>query len=155
MKKEDKLDFRARLFFIFLAILPLSVGCMFFIPGIFLLKRMIEGIFIDKRPIEFPFIFMTAFTLSIGIILLLLALKFIRGTIENQSISFPVLTFVSLFFIATATSGVVLGLVFHLMPIDSILVRAIVGGYAFGGYGLWYAFKQKKNEPNTSLDRSQ
>ena len=135
---------KERLALILLAILPSTVGCMFFIPGLFFLKRIIQDVFINNRPIDFIFVFLMTFTLSIGTILLLLALKFVRGNIENQSVSFPVLTFVSLFFIAIATSAVILGFVFQQMPSGVMLGRAIGGGYALGGLGLWCALKRKK-----------
>lgn len=135
---------KERLALLLLAILPLSVGCMFFIPGLFFLKRLIVKVFINNQPIDIVAIFIPAFTLSIGAILLLLALKFIRGNIEKQFVSFPILTFVSLFFIAIATSAVILGLVFQQMPSGGMLGRAIGGGYALGGLGLWCAFKRKK-----------
>ena len=111
----------------------------------------------NKLP-DIVHLFLTSFTLSIGAILLLLSLKFFRGKVDNQSISFPVLFIVSLFFIAIATTFVVLGL-FHVMPSDSMLIKAIVSGYTLGGIGLWGAIKQKKKRntlinPDTSTDTS-
>jgi len=142
---------KERLALILLAILPLSVGCMFFFPGLYFLKRSIEDLLINNRPLDLVSVCLITFTLSIGTILLLLAFKFVRGNIENQSVSFHVLTFVSLFFIAIATTAVILGLVFQQMPSGSMVGRAIGGGYALGGLGLWCAFKRKKtpNQKNT------
>ena len=142
---EKPVDIRNRIELLFPAVISLVVGLMFFVPGVFFLQRTIVR-FLEKKEVpDLPIAFIIVFTLSIGIILLLLAYKFIFGNLEKQHISTPILTFVSICFIAMSTFVALGAYVFKTMPTTG---RGIGGGFAIGCFGLWFAYKRKRETSN-------
>jgi len=145
---EKPVDVRNRFGLIFPAVISLAVGLMFFIPGVFFAEKAISR-FLSKSEIpDLPFAFIIVFTLTIGTILLLLAYKFVFGNIEKQHVSTPILTFVSISFVAMSTIIAVTAYVFKAMPTGYQTGKGIGGGFAIGCLGLWFAYKRKRGASN-------
>ena len=129
------------------AILCLLTGLLFLVPGIIFFIKIVGYLLNNTRQLNLPITFITIFMLSIGIVLVLLAVKFITGNIATQKISVPILIFASLFFIGSGTAFLLLGYVFRVMPTDYPMGRAIGVAYIIGFMGLWAARKRmKKNK---------
>jgi len=142
---DDKpVDIKNRLGLVFPAVISLAVGLMFFVPGVFFAEKAISR-FLEKNEIpDLPIAFIIVFTLAIGTILLLLAYKFIFGNIEKQHISTPILTLVSICFVAMSTVIAITAYVFKAMPTGYQTGRGVGGGFAIGCLGLWFAYKRKR-----------
>lgn len=145
---EKPVDIRNRLGLVFPAVISLAVGLMFFVPGVFFAEKALTR-FLEKNEIpDLPIAFIIAFTLSIGTILPTLAYKFVFGNIEKQHISTPILTFVSVCFVALSTIIALTAYVFKAMPTGYQTGRGIGGGFAIGCLGLWFAYKRKRGASN-------
>jgi hypothetical protein len=140
---ERPLYVRNRVELVFPAVISLAVGLMFFIPGVFFAGKALAHFWDKKQIPDFPMAFIIVFTLTIGTILLLLAYKFLFGNFEKQHISTPILTFVSIWFVAMSTIFALTAYVFKAMPTGFPTGRGIGGGFAIGCSGLWFAYKRK------------
>jgi hypothetical protein len=148
---EKPVDTKNRYALILAALISLTVGLMFLVPGIILFGTEVAR-FLEKKEIpDFPMTFLIVFTLAMGTILLLLAYKFLFGNIERQHISISILTFASVFFIVIS----VILLVSYIskgMPKGEGYIKAIGGGLVIGGIGLWSACKRKCGTSNMRSD---
>lgn len=145
---EKPVEIKNRLGLIFPALISLAVGLMFFVLGVLFAEKALT-LFLEKSETpDLPFAFIIAFTLSIGTILLLLAYKFIFGNIEKQHVSTPILTFVSIFFVAISVVIALTAYVFKAMPTGYQTGRGVGGGFAIGCLGLWFAYKRKRGASN-------
>ncbi len=133
---------------IFVGLLALIVGLMFFVPGIYFSKSIIMRFLQEHIFPDGPFAFIAIFTISIGTILLLLSYKFFFGDVAKQHVSTPILTFVSICFIAMSTVFALVAYVFNAMPTGYQTGRGIGGGFAIGCFGLWFAYKRKRGTSN-------
>src|ERR1700690_309640 len=119
------------------------VGLMFFIPGIYFTYTISIKSLLTKDLPGIPAILFISFITIMGTILLLLSYQFFSGKVGRQHISTPILIFASAFFILIATYIALLVFVFKTMQPGTQASRAIGGGFAIGGLGLWFAYKRR------------
>jgi uncharacterized membrane protein len=127
-----------------LGVISLAVGLLFLFAGAFLGIKIISN---GANP-GLPGAFIITFSLSIGAILILIALRSLCGknhqaSIQNQYISKPTLIIVGLFFVVAATMTSVLAFL-EKIPFAGSMGRGIGGGFILGFLALWAAFKKNR-----------
>lgn len=156
MKLDDldkKIDFKKeKIIRLFVGMMSLSVGLIFIIPGIYFLLHLINMIFVYNEIPNLLTLGLITFMLSIGIMLILLTLKFCINGFEKQKLSSPIIICVSILLIIVSISMII-----HYVNggsfSDPRAGRAMAGGLLLGSAGIYVVFN-RRNIANDKIDKS-
>ncbi len=125
-------------------VLSLATGVLFCIPGVFFSFHLLCDFFYKNFSIDPIKLFISVFTLSIGIFLLLLSIKCFRGQTKDQYIATPVYIIIGIFFIGFSVTFFMLTFVVRVMEPSRESLLAIGCGLFFGTLSLRAIYKKKK-----------